>query len=88
MTDTINDGGPAFPTQTFDYDGQGQILQYQEPGMTVRDYFAAAALTGFFANNTVRHGKFDNTWCPEYCARQAYALSDAMLAERNKRNVV
>ena len=38
MSNKINDGGPAFP------------CLYAPPGMKLRDYFAAAALTGFLAN--------------------------------------
>lgn len=79
MTDTINDGGPAFPTQTFCYDGQGQILQYQEPGMTLRDYFAAAALQGITARTHINSDM--RGW-----AELAYKHADAMLAERNKNN--
>lgn len=38
-----NTGGPAFPTGTWEYDGQGNVLPYQEPGMTLRDYMAIHA---------------------------------------------
>ena len=34
----------AFPTQSWEYDGQNNILQYQEPGMSLRDYFAVHAM--------------------------------------------
>jgi hypothetical protein len=40
----INTGCPAFPTSEYNGCNQG------EPGMTLRDYFAAAALQGFCAN--------------------------------------
>lgn len=43
-------------------------------GMSLRDYFAAAALTGYLA----RGGN------PENCAGWAYNFADAMLAERDK----
>lgn len=39
----INNGGPAFPTGTWEYDGQNNVLPYQAGGMTLRDYFAAKA---------------------------------------------
>lgn len=38
-----HDGGQAFPTPSTSH-------QYGCPGMTLRDYFAAAALQGFTAN--------------------------------------
>ena len=33
---------PAFPTQTYEYDGQGNVLSYQEGGMDLRDYLTEA----------------------------------------------
>lgn len=83
MTDTANDGGPAYPCQEQGMTSfSGQPVTIDHTGISIRDYFAAAALTGFFSNHQVRHGKLDNTWCPEYCAKQAYTLADAMLKER------
>jgi hypothetical protein len=39
MSNTKNTGGPAFPTAMEEHvDG---ILHYDQPGMTLRDYFAA-----------------------------------------------
>lgn len=45
----IEDGGPAFPIQP------SVAPDSREPvwGLTKRDYFAAAALTGLLANETV-----------------------------------
>jgi hypothetical protein len=70
-----NDGGPAFPMTQADYEAAEMQRRY---GMTLRDYFAAAALTGHSAN-------------PEFaqCGRDrlaalAFELADAMLAERKK----
>lgn len=37
-------GGQAFPRQQWEYDGQNNVLQYQEEGLTLRDYFAAKAM--------------------------------------------
>ncbi len=58
------DGGPAFPTHVERYFN----------GMTLRDYFAAAALSGFLG----REGSIREA------AEAAYLLADAMLAERAK----
>jgi hypothetical protein len=37
-----DDGGPAFPTQQ-ERGTQGDILEYSQSGMTLRDYFAVHA---------------------------------------------
>lgn len=66
---TPSDGGPAFPIFS-DY--------AQAPGMTLRDYFAAAALQGMlglYAPHEYTHRAF---------ALAAYNYADAMLAERVK----
>lgn len=49
-------------------------------GMTLRDYFAAAALTGIIASPAC--SKANPTW--KNVAAKAYAQADAMLAERAK----
>jgi hypothetical protein len=73
MTDTINDGGPAFPL----YCGPGDTGN--TGGMTLRDYFAAAALQGITARTHINSDM--RGW-----AELAYKHADAMLAERNKNN--
>jgi len=78
MSNQINDGGSAFP-----------CVYYSEPigsigsqltikgGMTLRDYFAAAALQGFMAAHTSGGCLVDDLY-----AKYAYDLADAMLKER------
>jgi len=62
--DKIRDaGGPAFPLRGADYGSEG---------MTLRDYFAAAALSLWVGS------------AAEDSAKAAYATADAMLAERSK----
>jgi len=74
---TTNDGGAAFPT------GDG-VTPYQ-PGMTLRDYFAAAALTGFCSNpNAGRNPTETAHWLRDHGAVSAYQMADAMLRERSK----
>lgn len=76
--DPPREGGNAFPAWTIapDWSAGGS-------GMTLRDYFAAAALTGLASRpDPVNH-------CPrcgeiQRGARQAWAIADAMLAERAK----
>jgi len=66
MSALINDGGPAFPTPAG--------IQ-QNDGMTLRDYFAAAALQGNIAHPEVTGNRDD-------IARDAYKYADAMLKAR------
>lgn len=67
----INNGGWAFP-------GVGQGVYWE--GMTLRDYFAAAALQGLIAV-TVNNDYFPD---PKKCAEMAYQYADAMLLQRDK----
>lgn len=56
-----------------------QIVREQFYGMTLRDYFAAAALPELIRSALdLDHVKWDAT------AEHAYIIADAMLAERNK----
>jgi hypothetical protein len=59
----IDDGGLAFPSE-----------YYAEQGMTLRDYFAAAALQGLLANGY-------NGSCNR-AAINAYDYADAMIEAR------
>lgn len=45
----IKDGGPAFPFMEYDGDGNPYL---QNEGATLRDYFAAKAMQGFFNSKT------------------------------------
>lgn len=70
MSNQINDGGPAFPHKR-QIRCNGEVIDSEmEPGMTLRDYFAAAALQGLMAY----YGGF----CDQD-AKAAYAAADAML---------
>lgn len=74
-----DDSGPAFPCapdKWVDMDGVWHMRQ--ACGMSLRDYFAAAALTGLLACPT-RRGAFGGY------SRDAYRLSDAMLKARAER---
>jgi len=63
----INDGGSAFPHETYNgYDS----------GMTLRDYFAAAALQGLMAKVDP-----EDHWA-DYRAKWSYEAADAMLKAR------
>ena len=64
----INDGGPAFSAQ--DWQAKGN----HHPGMTLRDYFAAAALQGLLASNEKGNSNF--------FSETSYRIADAMLKAR------
>ncbi|MFL7751383.1 hypothetical protein VZC42_17360 [Raoultella ornithinolytica] len=70
-----NTGGQAFPRQQWECDGQNNVLQYQEEGMTLRDYFAAKAMQGRLANP-------DWLASDERTAADAYQIADEMLKAR------
>lgn len=81
MNQPINDGGPAFPTGPTTGtmkprpDGELVVTHYgMERGVTLRDYFAAAALQGLMA--------YGSPSCRDSDAKQAYRLADAMLKAR------
>ena len=75
----MKDCGPAFPATRLDKDGE---LDYYM-GMTLRDYFAAAALQSVIASNLSDgiDAQIDNA----AVALHSYDIADAMLAERGKK---
>jgi hypothetical protein len=84
---SIKNGGPAFPVQWQDRDGQFVA----EPGMTLRDYFAAKAMAALISEPICHDG---GTPCvlifskgaeadgPDRFAIAAYKIADAMLRFR------
>jgi hypothetical protein len=80
---TVNDGGPAFPTNEHIFDPRTSgVVSFH--GMTLRDYFAAKALAGMWSNPSATESVRANT--PDdpagFIARTAYEQADAMLAAR------
>lgn len=71
MSDTIDDGGPAFPCVG---EGHGNPF-YHTPGMTLLDWFAGQAL----ALARVVEWRSERE-----IAEEAYGIARAMLAERKK----
>jgi hypothetical protein len=90
MSDTpINDGGPAFPTVAtatthgFYADGQPCMTHYgSRSGISVRDYFAAAALQGNLAGQSIDVGYYEGKDAWNKAASDAYKAADAMLKAR------
>lgn len=93
MNDPVRAGGPAFPQTTVDggLDGVGKKDGvWHWPGMTLRDYLAAAALQGLCANPGGPFQANDRSgWGLVNCstfdiAGSAYDIADAMLEARLK----
>lgn len=84
MSEKIEPGGPAFPTTT------EHGFNCGEPGMTLRDYFAAKAMQGIVSSidgeaNYQRlrgHATDAGLSVSEWIARDAYKQADAMLKAR------
>jgi hypothetical protein len=70
MSQPINDGGPAFPDDRW------------QAGMTLRDYFAAAALQGNLASQSIDVGYYDGEDAWNKAATDAYKAADAMIKAR------
>ena len=76
------DGGPAFP-RTLLYEDQEGVMNAVSysfmAGMSLRDYFAAAAISN--------QGSHNGTVPQDYnqAAQWAYELADAMLRERERK---
>lgn len=68
------DGGQAFP--------HGNPTHGGDIGMTLRDWFAGMALQGIIT--TSAHPMFCVTGIEAEAAKTAYAIADAMIAERIK----
>ena len=79
----MNVGGPAFQRPSSEaVDTQGQhFFPEAQSGMTLRDYFAAAALTGLLAAESYPDGP-SRTFTE--AAAVAYTQADAMLAQREQ----
>ena len=71
----IDEGGAAFPLpkQVF---GENIHLEYADKGITMRDYFAAAALQGLIFHNSFGEVSDENI------AKGSYQYADAMIEAR------
>ena len=78
MSDAINNGGPAFPTEN---EAQTGASTWRYEGMTLRDYFAAKSLPIAWA--AYDQGYTGQPECVEQSiAHHAYQIADAMLRAR------
>lgn len=79
MTMNKDTGGSAFPVLQ-QYDRNGDVCIYAEDGMTLRDYFAAQALTAYIAENEAR--PIQQQAGADALASYAYYSADAMIKAR------
>jgi hypothetical protein len=77
MSATTNDGGPAYPCESYVLKNGKQVTEAAQ-GMTLRDYFAAHALAGMLSDGRSNSNAIQ--WMP----KEAYGLADAMLAARKE----
>jgi len=75
-----DNGGAAFPIPgEVLHTKDGGMIAHANPGMTLRDYFAAKALMSMLSTpDKIGEGT------PAIAAELAYRFADAMLAERSK----
>jgi hypothetical protein len=84
MTDKIDDGGPAYPSRppmariTADDPQSFELVRTSFDGMSLRDYFAAQAISQMISLSQDRYGG----WSTENVAAGCYSLADAMLSAR------
>jgi hypothetical protein len=85
VTDTP-DGGPAFPGETMiesvDYKGRPVLERGHNPGMSMRDLFAAHAMAAIIGLGDNYDYSKHKTTIGQAAATDAYEMADAMLAAR------
>jgi len=79
MSDS-RDGGSAFPVMLRVDD----IAMAQEEGMTLRDYFAAKALSAMDFDKILSEAKTEANEVVKHRAWICYSIADAMIAERER----
>lgn len=77
MSTRINDGGSAFPSSG-SLSINGERRDYNDSGMTLRDWFAGKAITS--ASMPLQDGSSSSD--PAKIARWAYDIADAMIIAR------
>lgn len=92
MSTPINDGGPAFPTQSpLETRPDGSIFnrneyesQWDKAGMSLRDWFAGRAMQTILSGAVLPTKEDREKWLPQL-ADISYDVADAMIAARNKK---
>ena len=86
MATKKDDGGSAFPIPSMRQSGEvssDNHLDFEErgqSGMSLRDYFAAKAMNGFFTG--IGYGVSPETI--KAFVKLSYSIADTMIEERNK----
>ncbi len=76
MTNTKDDGGPAFPQL------EPNSAYFNATGMTLRDWFAGQALAGVIPTCNMEDIREDDKTKEMLFARKVYRIADAMLKAR------
>ncbi len=76
----IDDGGPADPTVD-----QNRAEDYGTRGMTLRDYFAAAAMQGWLASFGDNAAHPVHELLADEVAKMSYAMADEMILARGSK---
>jgi hypothetical protein len=88
MDDDIYDGGPAFPIDLKNLEEEVshgfEGITTWPMGMSRRDYFAAAALSGGLEQGVEDEMSMGWWHSPAKIAERAYAIADAMLRQSSK----
>jgi hypothetical protein len=87
MKDSFNDGGPVYPLPGIDHNDEAHAgfmgITHWTQGMSLRDLFAANALSG--CEVTVRDDMgFDYFEPAHEIAKRCYEIADAMLKARQQ----
>jgi hypothetical protein len=77
MSTSINDGGPAYPCESYVLKNGKQVTE-EAQGMSLRDYFAGKVLSAIYAHRD------SNGWPSKVIATQSYLMADAMLVARKE----
>ena len=76
---TTDTGGPAFPIQELNHDGTPYFLH---TGISMLDYFAAKAMQGELAAQSVESGHYEDFGA---LASRSYKIAEAMLEQKKAR---
>lgn len=76
---SVDDGGPAFATSC-----ANETQHMVQEGMSLRDYFAAAALTGLLASHAHPQSQGPCQATAEQHAKVSFEIADAMVRSRKE----
>ena len=85
MNDILDGTSPAFPCDWICADSMGQqVVREQYSGITIRDYFAAKALQGLLACQSLGY-LYTGKDAELKAASEAYRYANAMIAAREEK---